>query len=366
METSRIVETGDADTRAAMRLKNRRKRIKYGYVMALFTCILWAMWYIPGNLMWVISPFADLYDVVVVSHGDNVAMIVVAVLISAGNALAGGLMLFLWNAPLRKLKEMKRTIVEFHNVTKYLIIGSVCAGPIAIFGSYLATGFIGAAFAAVACLGYPVVGTLLSATWLGQKISKRAIFAIAVIVCGCISVYLGGLINELASGNVRPLGYIGGLMAIFGWGLEGAVAAKAMEVAQPDVMFHIRVMSEAGLWWLIIIPIFLLAGFPFIDYIVMLFTNPVSLMVILVSGLTFGFCNLTWYKSFALIGVGRGQGLAAMNALFALVFIFIFTGVVPQWTLAIGGIVCVIGLLIMFSEDDSNLETLKGAQEAAK
>lgn len=360
METKTLTEADQ------LRVKNRRKRIRYGYIMGIFTAILWGMWYIPGNLMWVIEPFTNMYDAVAVTHGDMMAMIAVAVLISAANALMGAIMLTIWNGSLRKLREMKRTIVEFKNVTRYLILGSVCAGPIAIFGSYLATGFIGASFAAVACLGYPVVGTILSSSWLGQKISKRAIIGIAVIICGVISIYAGGLVTEIMSGEVRILGYIGGLMAIIGWGLEGAVAAKAMEVAQPDVMFQIRVFSETGLWWIVIIPIFIIAGFPFMEYIIPLFTNPVSLLVIAVSGLTFGFCNLTWYKSFALIGVGRGQGLACLNALFALVFIFIFTGVIPAWTIVLGGVISVIGLLIMFSEDDSNLETLKGSQEAAE
>ena len=42
-------------------------------------------------------------------------------------------------------------------------------------------------------------------------------------------------------------------------------------------------------------------------------------------GLTFGFCYVAWYKSFPLIGVGRGQAIAALYGPFALVWLYVFT-----------------------------------------
>lgn len=348
-----------------MYVQNRRKRIKYGYLMAIITAVMWGMWYVPGNLLWCLDPFVTMYNDVAATHGDTISLLSVAVLISAGNALMGGLFLFIWNGSLHKLTEMRRTVRELNNVTKYLFMGSMFAGPIAIFGSYLATGLIGASFAAVACLGYPVVGTLLSVSWLGQKISKRAIIGIAVVICGCVSIYAGGLVTDITSGTVQPLGYIGGLMAIFGWGCEGAVAAKAMDVSQSDIGFHIRTLSEVGIWWVIIIPILAIAGFPFLYYIGALFANPLTLFVLLGSGVAFGICNVTWYKSFALLGVGRGQGLGCLNALFAVMFILIFTGTWPTWTVVIGGIICIVGILLMFYEGDENLDSIRGKQEEA-
>jgi drug/metabolite transporter (DMT)-like permease len=155
-------------------------------------------------------------------------------------------------------------------------------------------------------------------------------------------------------------------MAIVGWGVEGAVAAKAMDVSQSDVGFHIRVIAEAGIWWIIIIPILIVAGFPFIHYIGVLFTDPLALLVVAGSGLAFGFCNVGWYKSFALLGLARGQGLGCLNALCAMVFILVFTGAVPPWTIILGGALCIVGILMMFFEKDENLETIRGVQEVAE
>ena len=65
-------------------------------------------------------------------------------------------------------------------------------------------------------------------------------------------------------------------------------------------------------------------------------------------------------KSFPLIGVGRGQGIGNLYGMFAIIFIFLFFGDVPQWTILVGGTLCVIGSFVMFTEETSAIETLRG------
>ncbi len=258
--------------------------------------------------------------------------------ITAFNALTVMLALMLWNGTLGKFGELKRTLKEFHPCSKWFFLASIFGGPIAILGSFIAMGFIGGAFAAVAGLLYPVIGSILAYYWYGEKISKRAAMGIAVIVLGGISIYGGGLLSELSSGNVPWIGYLGGLMAAIGWGTEGAIAGKGLDIAEPDAGLTLRFLGENIIWWIIIL----------------------TLLVLVFAGITFGFCYVTWYKSFPLIGVGRGQGIGNLYGFCAVIFIFLFFGDMPDWTIIVGGLLCIAGSFIMFTEDTSALETLRG------
>ncbi|MDR2845929.1 MAG: DMT family transporter [Candidatus Methanoplasma sp.] len=349
-----------------MRRRNRHKKIRYGYLMGVFLALLWGLWYVPGSLMWLIDPFVGLYDQVASTNGDTTAMIVTAVLISGANALMATIVLIIWNTHLRKFKEIKRTIREFKAISKYLFAAAIFAGPMAVFGSYLATGFAGAAFSAVAALAFPLVGTILTTKFAGQKLSRRAILGIVIVVIGCMCIYLVGLFDEVRSGNMEVMGYVGGLMAILGWGLEGLVVAKGMDISEPDAAFHIKMLSEVVIWWIIIIPILILAGFPMQDYIIGIFTDPTALLVVTCSGFAFGYCTICYYKAYPMIGAGRAMGLSAMNAMVAVIFLFILAGQMPAWTVVIGGALCVVGIFLMFYEKEENLESIRGEQEAAK
>lgn len=340
-----------------LRQNEHKRRVRIGYMMALFCAILWGLWYLPGNVLWYINPFDLMYGAIVRTDGTAIATVVTAVLISAFNALTVIIALLIWNGALGKLKEMARTVKELKPCTKWFFLGSVFGGPVAILGSFIAIGFVGAAFAAVAALLYPVVGSLLSYYWGSQKISKRAIFGIVIIIIGGFSIYAGGLIKDLAAGG-SMLGYLGGIMAACGWGIEGAIAGKGLEISEPDVGITLRFLGENIIWWIIIIPILALVGFPMYEYAFQVF-EPLVLGVLMLAGITFGFCYVAWYKSFPLIGVGRGQGVANLYGLFAVVFIFLFAGQVPEWTLLLGGVLCVAGSLVMFTEKSLELQSLR-------
>ncbi len=342
----------------SMRQNEHKRRVKIGYLMALFCAILWGLWYIPGTTIWVLNPFDTMFADLAALHGDSFALVVTAVLISAFNALTVILALMVWNGGLGKLKEMGRTVKKMKSCTKWFFLASIFGGPIAILGSFIAMGFVGAAFAAVAALLYPVIGSTVSYYWLGQKISKRALMGIIIIIIGGFTIYAGGLIDDLANGGGSLLGYIGGIMAAVGWGVEGAIAAKGLDVSEPDIGITLRFLGENIIWWIIIIPVLIIAGFPMFTYAVEVF-EPMVLLTLIIAGITFGFCYVAWYKSFPLIGVGRGQGIGNLYGLFAVIFIFIFLGSTPEWTILLGGIFCVVGSLVMFTEESLELHSLR-------
>jgi drug/metabolite transporter (DMT)-like permease len=343
----------------SLKKQESKRKISKGYMWAFFCAIFWGIWYLPGTVVWVLNPFDEMSSAIAKTSGDGISLVVTAVLITAFNALAVMLALMVWNGVLGKYGELVRTLKEFHPCSKWFFLASIFGGPMAILGSFIAMGFIGGAFSAVAGLLYPVVGSILAYYWYGEKISKRAAIGIGVIVLGGISIYGGGLFTELSSGNVPWIGYLGGLMAAAGWGIEGAIAGKGLDIAEPDAGLTLRFLGENIIWWIIIVPILALVGFPMYSFALQAF-EPLTILILIFAGITFGFCYVTWYKSFPLIGVGRGQGIGNLYGLCAIIFIFLFFGDVPDWTIIIGGALCIVGSFIMFTEDASELETLRG------
>ncbi|MCC4770256.1 EamA family transporter [Methanosarcina sp. DH2] len=343
----------------ALKEQESRRRVSKGYMWALFCAVFWGIWYLPGTVIWVLNPFDEMFGAIAETNGDGVSLVVTAALITAFNALTVMLALMLWNGVLQKFGELSRTLKEFNPCSKWFFLASIFGGPIAILGSFMAMGFIGGAFAAVAALLYPVIGSVLAYYWYGEKITRRAAIGIVVIIFGGITIFGGGLATELAAGEVPWIGYLGGLMAAVGWGIEGAIAGKGLDISEPDVGLTLRFLGENIIWWIIIVPILAIVGFPMYSYAIQAF-EPLTLLVLIFAGITFGFCYVCWYKSFPLIGVGRGQGIGNLYGFFAVIFIFLFFGDIPQWTILVGGTLCIIGSFVMFTEEATEIETLRG------
>lgn len=152
----------------ALKKQESKKKISKGYMWALFCAVFWGIWYLPGTVVWVLNPFDEMYLSIAKVSGDGVSLVVTAVLITAFNMLA----LILWNGVLGKYGELGRTLKEFHPCSNWFFLASIFGGPIAILGSFIAMGFIGGAFAAVAALLYPVVGRFSPITGMGKRSQK--------------------------------------------------------------------------------------------------------------------------------------------------------------------------------------------------
>ena len=241
-------------------------------------------------------------------------------------------------------------------------MGAIFGGPCAIFGSFLAMGYIGGVFAAVSCLVYPIVGAGLARIFVSQRRSRAERLGIFIIVGGAIYIYAPGILDELTgAGSSSWLGYLGGFMAAVGWGVEGAVGGRALDVSDPDVGVSIRFMVEPLYWVFIIIPItILLAGSKVTDLIMASFT-PTNLVFFMTIGITFGYCTIAWYKAFPLIGVGRTQAISDSMAIWAVAFLSIFTLTLPQVNYWVGGIVVILGGVVVFGEPpDARLHPVGG------
>ncbi|MCK5920114.1 MAG: DMT family transporter [Methylococcales bacterium] len=336
------------------RLDYQARSVHWGFYWALWCAILWGAWYIPGTAVWYEVPFVDLN---IVDPGEFLSA---AAVITALGSIACLLFLFLWLAVLGKWGEYGRTIRRFR-ISKWFYFGAIFGGPIALFGSYLAIGYVGPVFAAIAALMYPVVGATLAKYWYHERISRRATLGIAIILVGGVSIYVPGLQAESTTlGSSAWLGYIGGLMAAVGWGIEGAIAGRILDVSDPDVGITIRFTAEVFYWLCLILPaVIIFSGWGIIDLMAAAL-NSKALIWILLAGVSFGFCYVAWYKSFPLIGVGRGQAIAALYSVFAVLFLTMFTLKLPEWYFLIGLTLAVLGSFIMFTEKLEMLEVIRG------
>ena len=340
----------------AARARYTETGVRWGFIWALWCAILWGAWYVPGTALFFEEPFAS-------ASGTTTGLLKVAAAITTLNAIFVLLAMFIWMAVLGKLRDYGRTIRQTRKVSRWLFAAAVFGGPIAIFGTYLAIAYVGAAFGAVAALLYPIIGALLARAWYHERITQRAAIGIIVVVIGGVFIFTPGLWDQItnpAEGSSAWLGYLGGIMAFVGWGIEGAIAGRALDVTDPDVALPIRFTAENAYWLLIIVPIAsIFVGGDLWSLMWNGLTSGVVLLWLSLAGLTFGFCYVSWYKAFPLIGVGRGQAFADLYGMFALVWLTIFTLAAPAWQFWVGGLICILGGFIMYTERRDVLEVIR-------
>ncbi|TWC24370.1 MULTISPECIES: DMT family transporter [unclassified Pseudomonas] len=335
--------------------------IRWGFTWALWCAVLWGAWYVPGSAVWFEAPYVDL------KYDTNAEFLLAAAVLTTFNAVAVLFFLFVWNGVLGKWGEYVRTIKQMRYISKWFFIGAIFGGPMAIFGSYLAIGYIGGAFAAISALMYPIIGATLARLWYQEKITRRAAVGIFIILAGGVTVYAPGIIAEVTgTGDTGWLGYLGGAMAAIGWGVEGAIAGRGLDVADPDVGITVRFTAEVLYWVALILPaIYLFTDQPVVELVVATF-NWAAIGWLTLAGVTFAFCYVSWYKSFPLIGVGRGQAIAALYGLFAVIFLAAFTLKFPEWNFLAGLVLFVAGGFVMFTESDEVLEVVRAVSTDSK
>lgn len=340
------------DRIAELRLEHRNRQVRWGFIWALWCAVLWSAWYVPGSAIYTLAPFSELPD----SGGGY---LVAALTVTMLNAIAVLLAICIWVAVLGKTADYGRTLARPRIARWYIPAG--LSGMLAIFGSIVAIAYVGAAFAAVAALLYPIVGSLAARLWYGETITRRAALGIVVIVAGGVVIFAPGILGEMSgAGRSGWIGYVGGALAIVGWGLEGAIAGRALDVSDADVGLMLRFTAEVLIWLVVAIPaLSITAGDTFWPIVGAALTSGPVLLMLMLLGLTFGFCYVSWYKSFPLIGVGRGQAIAALYGPLALVWLFLFTLEAPGIQFVIGGLIAVVGSFTLFTERRDVLEVIR-------
>lgn len=335
-----------------LRVENRNRQVRWGFIWAFYCALLWGAWYVPGSAIFYEQPMASLVH-------DNQEIVLGALVVTVLNAVAVLIAMLIWVATLGKTREFAVTLKQPRISLWYLPAG-VC-GLSAVFGTYLAITYVGPAFGAVAGVLYPLTGATLARLWYKERITKQAALGILVLVLGAVTIFTPGLWDQItSSGGHTWLGYLGGAMAFIGWGLEGAIAGRALDVSDPDVGLTLRFVAEVVVWLVVLVPLFtVFMGSEVLDAFGTALTEPVVLALLVPLGLTFGFCYVSWYKSFPLIGVGRGQAIACLYGPMAIVWLWVFSSVEVTWQVVIGSLLAVGGSFLLFTERRDVLEVLR-------
>lgn len=332
-------------------LRNQR----WGFSWALWTAVLWGAWYIPGTAVWFEEPYVG------IDMNDHALRLSATAVMTWIHAISVFVFLLIWNGVLGKLADYGRTIVRFRKISKWYALASLCGGPMAIFGSYMAMGYVGPVFAAITSLFYPVVGAVIARLWYNEKISKQAALGMAIIIMGGIVIYGPGLFGTTDSTNeLAWLGYVGGIMSAIGWGTEGAVAARAMDVSDPDVGIQCRFTFEIIFWGALILPtIALFSDIPVGSLIIDTLTSGKAMLWMILASIAHAYCYTAFYKSFTLIGVGRGEAIGNLYGVFAVIFVAAVTLELPEWYFVLGLAFTVIGSFVMFRESAESISQLR-------
>lgn len=356
----------DNDIELVIRNENK-SRVRWGFTWAIICAVLWGLGYVALSMLWIVPPYGEWLIFPEGSAGYLVATIV----ITSIQAIIFSIVLSLvWVGGHGKLADLPRTII-FFKVSKWYALAAAFGGPIAIFGSTIAIGYVGAAFAASAGLLCSVVGAIAAKVWYGENISKRTWVGIFLLIIGGVFIWnpsqmMAEIMNPAAPEGIW-IGYLGGIMSAIGWGMEGAVAARALDVTDADTGLVVRFMSEAIIWVFILWPASILVfGIDtMINVIVATFSSPSFLIWITIASLSLGLCYIALYKAYPLIGVGRGLSVSTLYVPFAIVSLYIFMGVPIAWWLALGASIAIIGTFVMYWESgDSLLECTRDCKSS--
>lgn len=335
----------------------KKNRVRWGFIWVLLVALFWGLGYVPLQLVWFIPPLSEGFDFM---DADS-ATIVASVIMSATQALLFTVILFLlWTVVTGKTKDYVRTLCNF-KISKWFLIGCIFGGPIAILGSIMATGFVGASFAASMGLMSTVVGAFVGRIVNKEKLSTKTIIGLLMIMIGGIIILdPSTMISEIQAGG-SALGYIGALMSAIGWGLEGNFAARSLDVTDSDSSVVVRYTLEAIVWFVIMFPL-TMAIFGVDNFTTILvdsYSNLDYLFWIAMAGLTLGMCYVMQYKGFPLLGVGRTLSIGSLYVPVSVIALFVFLGIVPEWTLIIGVILAVAGTFVMYWESDSLEDSMR-------
>lgn len=339
--------------------KNKEQYLSYithwGYIWAFVAAILWGVWYVPSTALWHEYPI-NTWDI-----KEPTLFITIVIVLATLHVFLVTTFQFLWLSTLGKTQDFFSTLWCFRGIAKWYFLAAVAGGLFANLGSYIAIAYIGPVFAAVAGLLYPVIGATIARCWYQEKINKYSAIGLAIIIIGGVAIYVPSFTREMkVSSMAHWLGYLGGAMIAIGWGIEGAIAGKAIDVSDTDCGVTIRYLAELLCWIILILPsLCLLTPLPIYQIASQLLSSWKIVMYLSIAAISFAYCSIAWYKSFPLVGVSRGQAIGASYAIFATIFTSLFTLKLPEWYFFIGLFFVSIGSFVMIFDSHQNPEPIR-------
>ena len=232
--------------------KVRSSRVKWGFLWVILASVIWGFGYVPQELVWYNEPLATMWD----NGGSDLieGSIIVAALTSLMFTVC---LFFLWSCVHGKPREVYRNFVHFP-ISKWFLVSAIFGGLIAMFGSTLATAFVGADYSASIALTCAIVGAIYGRFLFKEKLTPRMIIGLLILTLGGILIVdPAGMYEEIVHPTREGswLGYLGGIMSSIGWGIESCYNVRGLDVADTEATTAVRYGWECILWFVILMPI---------------------------------------------------------------------------------------------------------------
>ncbi|MFW5786696.1 MAG: DMT family transporter [Halanaerobiales bacterium] len=171
----------------------------------------------------------------------------------------------------------------------------------------------------------PLILTVLSLLFLGEKINKKIIIALILGFSGLFLMMIGGLQLE----NVEFLGIIYGLMAAVFYALYTMSNKIFASLKAANA-----ILLQTGAASLVFIPFIFTGSFPgFKDFLLLLIMGLVHT----------GFALILYIKGLRLIRAQEVGALSYLDPVSAIIFALIFLGEIPGLPTVFGGLLILIG-----------------------
>ncbi|OPY19619.1 MAG: EamA-like transporter family protein [Methanomethylovorans sp. PtaU1.Bin093] len=346
--------------------KENKNRITWGFIIAFLCAVLWGFAYVAFTMQWIVPPFGDMSAF---PEGAMGMMVATATMLTVQIALTVIILSIFYLGGTGKFGDFPRTVSNI-KISKWYAFAAVLGGPIAIYGTTLAIGYIGAAFAASAALLSSVIGAFVAKLWYGENITKRAWTGIAIMVVGGVFILnppqtIAEITNPAAPDGLW-LGYLGAIASFIGWGIEGAIAGRVIDLTDSDTGLQTRFFSELAIWLVIIWPIYILLIGPNAVFTALsaAIGSPSFLIWTSIAVLTGNFSYVFMWKSYPLIGVGRGMSVSTLYVLFAIIALYVFMGIPTAWWVVLGALIAVVGIFVMYWDSgESLMESTRSSAE---
>ncbi len=340
---AQTVGSASSSKAIARDLSNRRKmsHAKAGLLWGAFGGLSWGFAGIVMGIAFAMAPFT------------GGATIFTGPLVGAAmHDGFAGIFLTLSNIVSGRGSEIFRTLKTWPGVL--VCLAAVFGGPIAMGGYLLGIEFAGASYALSITAMFPVVGTILAAVFLKEKITPLVWGGIILSVVGALIV--GWTPPE---GGTMPHFYLGigcALLACFGWGIEGVLSTFGMDMVDPDIAISIRQSVSCIVSIVGVLPF--VAGWALLGQALGTFN---SLWILACAGIIGGISYKAWYKSLNMTGVGRAMALNITYVIWGIVFGYFMTDLQLTTNLVVGGLIITVGGILVVCNPKELLNLRQGA-----
>ncbi|WP_440951471.1 hypothetical protein [Methanococcoides sp. FTZ1] len=337
--------------------KESKNRVRWGFIIGFICAILWGLAYVAFTMQWIVPPM-DTFTAF--PEGAMGMMVATATILTVQIFITVILLGIFYLGGTGKVADFPRTL-RTYKISKWYAFAAALGGPIAIYGTTLAIGYIGAAFAASAALLTSVIGAFVAKWWYGENITKRAWMGIGIMIVGGVFILnpvqtIAEITNPAAPAGLW-LGYLGAIASFIGWGIEGAIAGRVIDLTDSDTGLHTRFFSELMIWVVIIWPIYLLLLGPSAVATALgaAISSPSFIIWTSIAVLSGNFSYVFMWKTYPLIGVGRGMSISTLYVLFAIIGLYVFMGIPTAWWVVAGAIIAVVGIFVMYWDSGESL-----------